>query len=287
MKRRGLIKAVMSLVAAQSLGSAAMAAAPSGTKMPVLFVGHGSPMNVLRDNAFTQHLNSLGARLPTPRAILVISAHWIANHPTLSSTEDPDTMYDFGGFPDALYEVTYPCVGNPELAGQLAGKLKRYSSELDEHRGLDHGAWTVLHHLYPKANIPVIQLAMSRTLSLEEHMELGAALQQLRHEGVLILGSGNIVHNLRMLDRSPKASTPNWAGEFDGMVKDALLQRDLEQLLARDRSKHQLWGMSHPTIEHYVPLLYALGAATEVDEITFPFEGFQSGSISMRSVLFS
>ncbi len=283
MKRRDLLKAVMSIMAAHSLGGTAYA---STTKMPVLFIGHGSPMNVLRDNPFTQHLNRLGESLPVPRAVLVISAHWLADEPTLSSTEEPDTMYDFGGFPDALYEVSYPCMGEPDLASQVGDDLAQYRSELDEHRGLDHGAWTVLHHLYPKANIPVVQLAMSRNLKIEEHLELGAVLGQLRNEGVLILGSGNIVHNLRRLDRSPDAVTPDWAAEFDEMIKTALLQRNFDQLLARDKSKYPLWALSHPTIEHYVPLLYALGAATEDDEISFPYEGFDSGSISMRSVKF-
>ncbi|GGK71360.1 4,5-DOPA dioxygenase extradiol [Amphritea balenae] len=283
MNRRDLLKAIMSIVAAKGIAGTALAA---GRKMPVLFVGHGSPMNVLRDNGFTRHLNRLGESLPKPRAVLVVSAHWIDDKPALSSTEEPDTMYDFGGFPEALYEVNYPCQGDPALANHLAGNLKRYSSELDEHRGLDHGAWTVLHHLYPKANIPVIQLAMSRNFTVEEHLELGGALGQLRNEGVLILGSGNIVHNLRRLDRSAEAITPDWAEAFDRLIKNALLQRDFEQLLARDSSKHPLWQLSHPTIEHYVPLLYALGATTEDDEISFPYEGFDSGSISMRSVRF-
>ena len=283
MKRRDLLKAIMAIVAAKGLSGTALA---SSSRMPVLFIGHGSPMNVLRDNPFTRHLNRLGESLPTPRAILVISAHWIADQPALSSTEEPDTIYDFGGFPDELYEVTYPCMGDPELAAKLAGDLQQYSSELDEHQGLDHGAWTVLHHLYPQANIPVIQLAMGRNLSIEQHMELGATLGQLRDEGVLILGSGNIVHNLRRLGRSADAVTPDWAQAFDAMIKDALLQRDFEQLLARDSSKHPLWQLSHPTIEHYMPLLYTLGAATEEDAITFPYEGFDSGSISMRSVRF-
>ena len=283
MKRRDLLKAVMSVIAAHSLSGNAFAA---DKKMPVLFVGHGSPMHVLRDNPFTQHLNRLGETLPTPRAVLVISAHWLADETTLSSTEEPDTMYDFGGFPDALYEVTYPCMGEPELASRLAADLQQYRGELDEHRGLDHGAWAVLHHLYPQADIPVIQLAMSRKLSFEEHFELGAAISQLRHEGVLILGSGNIVHNLRKLDRSANAVTPDWAAEFDALIKNALLQRDFDQLFARDRSKYPLWKISHPTIEHYLPLLYVLGATTEEDDISFPFEAFHSGSISMRSVKF-
>ncbi|MGB0734323.1 MAG: dioxygenase, partial [Pontibacterium sp.] len=174
----------------------------------------------------------------------------------------------------------------PVLAEQVAKKLSEYQGSLDLSRGLDHGAWTVLHHLYPQANIPVVQLAMGASLPIEEHVELAAALQALRSEGVLILGSGNIVHNLRRLDRSAQPTTPDWASEFDETIKAALLQRDYEQLLAKDKSKHPLWGLSHPTIEHYVPLLYSLGATTEEDQITFPHEGFASGSISMRSVMF-
>lgn len=285
MNRRDLVKGILAMVAAHSLSRSAFAASDSVT-MPTLFIGHGSPMNALKDNAFTQHLNTLGSTLPRPRAIVVVSAHWIDKQTTLSSVAKPDTIYDFGGFPQALYEMRYECEGDPALAKQLAAQLNAYEGAVNPTRGLDHGAWTVLHHLYPKADIPVIQLAMSTQLSLPEHLELGAALQTLRQEGVLIIGSGNIVHNLRIVDHSENPQTPDWAEAFDAMTKEAILQRDFNQLLARDESKHPLWRVSHPSLEHYVPLLYALGASKEEDTVQFPYEGFEAGTLSMRSVLF-
>ncbi|TDO96791.1 4,5-DOPA dioxygenase extradiol [Marinomonas balearica] len=287
MNRRDLVKSILAVAAASSVLNSTTALAGTNERMPVLFLGHGSPMNALRDNAFTQHLTHLGKSLPTPRAIVVVSAHWVANKTTLSATMKPSTIYDFGGFPEELFQMTYPCDGDPSLATRLATHLNEFDGDIDKNRGLDHGAWTVLHHLYPDADIPVIQLAMSTQLTLSEHMEVGAALQSLRDEGVLIVGSGNIVHNLGKLNRAPNANNTDWSVEFDELIKSSLLQRDLGQLLAQDRSKHPLWNISHPTIEHYAPLLYALGASTSTDDIRFPYEGFESGSISMRSVLFS
>ena len=286
MNRRELIKAVMSVVALHAVAKPTLAAVAPPALMPVLFIGHGSPMNAVRDNPFTQHLKQLGQTLPKPRAILVISAHWVDDAPTLSAANKPETIYDFGGFPQALYDISYPCDGSPELAMQVAKTLSQHQAGVHPTRGLDHGAWTVLHHLYPNADIPVLQLAMGARMYMHEHLELATALQQLRREGVLILASGNIVHNLRQTDRSDNPVTPNWAEDFDALIKASLLDRNIPELLAQDKSKHPLWGMSHPTIEHYVPLLYALGASTESDSIQFPHEGFQSGSISMRSVLF-
>jgi 4,5-DOPA dioxygenase extradiol len=286
-KRRDLLKSVLAILSAHSVASPTWANHATESMMPVLFVGHGSPMNVLRDTAFTQHLGKLGATLPKPRAILVISAHWVEHHPTLMTSAKPSTIYDFGGFPKELYQVQYGCEGDPVLANNIANRLNRFQSHIDSNRGLDHGAWSVLHHLYPEANIPVIQLAMGAKLSMKEHLEIGVDLQKLRKEGVLILASGNIVHNLNRLDMSNMPTTPSWAEDFDETIKSALLQKDLTQLLALDKSKHPLWQMSHPTLEHYVPLLYTVGASLKEGEITFPYEGFEEGSLSMRSVLFS
>ncbi|MBJ7537336.1 4,5-DOPA dioxygenase extradiol [Marinomonas transparens] len=292
MNRRDLFKSVMALVTAHFATHSLFAQKGSGksvlepSAMPVLFIGHGSPMNALRNTPFTQHLKKLGHDLPQPRAILVVSAHWVANGPRLSGSSHPDTIYDFGGFPDDLYQIRYPSPGAPELAARVAKGLKTDQGEVDATRGLDHGAWTVLRHLYPQADIPVIQLAMSARLTMAEHMALATELQALRQEGILILASGNIVHNLGATNRTPGAMNVEWAIEFDGIIKEALLQRDLTQLLALDKSKYPLWNIAHPTIEHYVPLLYALGASTEEDVIRFPYEGFESTSISMRSVMF-
>lgn len=286
MTRRQFFQTAIALIAAHPLAQAAAASAqpPARGKMPVVFIGHGSPMNALRDTPFTRHLAQLGRDLPRPRAILVVSAHWAAEQPMLSATAQPETMYDFGGFPKALYQVRYPSPGQPALAQQLARSLP--NAMVDTQRGLDHGAWTVLHHLYPKADIPVIQLAMPARIRLDEHVALAAGLRALRSEGVLILAGGNIVHNLRLATEDPDTKVYDWAQEFDGMAAAALLQRDMPILLAQDKAKHPLWRMAHPSVEHYVPLLYALGASTEADKISFPFQGFEEATLSMRSVRF-
>jgi 4,5-DOPA dioxygenase extradiol len=286
MTRRHLFQTALALIAAHPFANAAAAAAqpPARGKMPVLFIGHGSPMNALRDTLFTRHLAQLGRELPRPRAILVVSAHWAAEQPLLSSSARPETVYDFGGFPKALYQVRYPSPGQPALAQQLARSLP--NAAVDSQRGLDHGAWTVLHHLYPQADIPVLQLAMPTRLRMDEHLALAAPLRALRAEGVLILASGNIVHNLRLTNESPDAKVYDWAQAFDGMAAEALLQRDMPTLLAQNQAQHPLWRMAHPSIEHYIPLLYALGASTEADQIRFPYQGFEEATLSMRSVRF-
>ncbi|MEO6273247.1 MAG: 4,5-DOPA dioxygenase extradiol [Rhodoferax sp.] len=288
MTRRHFFHTAMALIAAHPLAQAAgpLATGPARGRMPVLFIGHGSPMNALRNTPFTRHLGALGRELPRPRAILVVSAHWAAEQPLLSAVARPETIYDFGGFPTALYGVRYPSPGQPALAQQVARQLKAAGGGLDMQRGLDHGAWTVLHHMYPQADIPVIQLAMSTRLRMDEHVALGTELRALREEGVLVLASGNIVHNLRLTDETPGVQAYDWALEFDSLVKTALLQRDMPSLLAQDARKHSLWHKAHPSIEHYVPLLYALGAANENDAISFPYTGFEEASLSMRSVRF-
>ncbi|MGQ5524958.1 4,5-DOPA dioxygenase extradiol [Chitinimonas sp. PSY-7] len=287
-RRQFLHQAILSMVAAHPAARAAKRQMTKATpaKMPVVFIGHGSPMNALLDNAFTRHLTKLGADLPRPRAILVISAHWLTDGTLLSSSAKPQTIYDFGGFPQPLYEIRYPSPGEPMLAQTLAHDLQDAKAGIDSERGLDHGAWTVLRHMYPKADIPVVQLSLNGRLQLHEHVTLAHELHGLRKEQVLILASGNIVHNLRMIDSTPGIPTFEWALAFDELIKQALLQRDLTQLLAEDRSKHALWRTAHPTLEHYLPLLYAFGASTADDAISFPYEGFHEASLSMRSVKF-
>lgn len=287
-RRTFLTRAILGLIAASPLARAAGKMADSSVhgRMPVVFVGHGSPMNALQDNEFTRHLVKLGQDLPRPRAILVISAHWQADRILLSSSARPETIYDFGGFPRALYEIRYPCPGEPRLAQQWANHLPAGAAGLDPQRGLDHGAWTILHHLYPKADIPVVQLSLSRRLDMRGHLSLATELQALRDQQILILASGNIVHNLYLIDRTMGSQPHGWAREFDELVKRALLQRDLTQLLAEDSRQHPLWQLAHPSLEHYLPLLYALGASSAKDKISFPYEGFQEGSLAMRSVRF-
>lgn len=257
-------------------------------KMPALFIGHGSPMNALADSKFTQHLAHLGKTLPRPKKILMISAHWMTRGVELQASENPKTIHDFYGFPQELFQMQYPAPGNPELAKLIVEDNKAYTPALDLEWGLDHGAWSVLCHMYPKADIPVVGLSLNQNfLNMSDHYKFAQELEKLRHQGVLIVGSGNIVHNLRALKQPINTSPLEWAEEFDEMIKKAILERDLSTLFAEDKSKHSMWKMSHPSLEHYLPLLYVMGASKEGENITFPYEAFEYGSLSMRSVLIS
>ncbi|MEA9354565.1 4,5-DOPA dioxygenase extradiol [Bacteriovorax sp. PP10] len=258
----------------------------SDKKMPALFIGHGSPMNALANNDFTKHLEVLGQTLPVPKKILMISAHWMTKGVELQASSNPKMIYDFYGFPEALYKINYPAPGDVTLASSVKNDLSIYQAELDHEWGFDHGNWSVLHHMYPKANIPVVQLSLNQNfMNLRDHLTLAKQLNKLRNEGVLIIGSGNIVHNLRQISRSETAPVVEWAHEFDELIKKSILENNLEQLLAEDPSKHSQWKMAHPSIEHYLPLLYVLGAADPNEKILFPYEAFELGSLSMRSVL--
>lgn len=258
----------------------------SDKKMPAIFIGHGSPMNALANNDFTKHLEVLGQTLPIPKKILMISAHWMTKGVELQASPNPKMIYDFYGFPEALYKINYPAPGDVSLAEKVKTELSIYQAELDHEWGFDHGNWSVLHHMYPKANIPVVQLSLNQNfMNLRDHLTLAKQLNKLRSEGVLIIGSGNIVHNLRQISRSETAPVVEWAHEFDELIKKSILENNLEQLLAEDPSKHSQWKMAHPSIEHYLPLLYVLGAADPSEKIIFPYEAFELGSLSMRSVL--
>jgi 4,5-DOPA dioxygenase extradiol len=243
--------------------------------MPTLFIGHGDPMNALKDNAFTRSLAKAASALPArPLAVLAISAHWCEGPVAAGSTSRPETIHDFYGFPSELYEVEYPAPGAPEVAQRLAGLIPGLG--LDATRGLDHGAWAVLRHLFPSADIPVLQLSLDLSRSFEEHLELGRALAPLRDEGILILGSGNIVHNLRLIrwDGEPFP----WALEFDAWAAQRIASRDYAALTHPEKAA---FALAAPTVEHYVPLLYTLGAAGE-DPISTIYEGIEHGSLSMR-----
>lgn len=254
--------------------------------MPAIFIGHGSPMNALANNDFTKHLEVLGQTLPTPKKILMISAHWMTKGVELQASPNPKMIYDFYGFPEELYKINYPAPGDVSLASKVKTDLSLYQATLDHDWGFDHGNWSVLHHMYPKANIPVVQLSLNQNfMNLRDHLTLAKQLNKLRSEGVLIIGSGNIVHNLRQISRSETAPVMEWAQEFDELIKKSIIENNLEQLLAEDPSKHSLWKMAHPSIEHYLPLLYVLGAADPNEKILFPYEAFELGSLSMRSVL--
>lgn len=259
-----------------------------GAPMPVVFVGHGSPMNVVEDNRWSRGFRDLAGLVPRPRAILAISAHWFVDGTFLTDNARPRTIYDFSGFPQALYEVEYPAPGSVDLAAHVRSMIGEPRASLRSDWGLDHGTWSVLHWMYPAADIPVVQLSMDRRLDARGHYELGRSLAALRHEGVLILASGNVVHNLRdafQRMQSRNTDTPAWASRFDRNVAQALTQRDTEGLL-------RLWGgtedgaLAHPYPDHFWPLIYAYAATEASDTARFPLEGFDLGSLSMRNVVF-
>jgi 4,5-DOPA dioxygenase extradiol len=244
-------------------------------------------MNVIEDNRWSQGFASLREIVPRPRAILAVSAHWFVGG-TYLTTGAPKTIHDFSGFPQALYEVNYPAPGQVDLAQRVRGILGDERVSLTTDWGLDHGTWSVLRWMFPKAEIPVIQLSINRRLDVSQHYDLARSLSELRDDGVLILGSGNVVHNLRDAFTQMRArsnATPDWAQRFDETVRDALTERDTKRLAS-------LWPdtddgrVAHPTPDHWLPLIYAYGATDDRDAVRFPIEGFDLGSISMRSVLF-
>ncbi|AYF43865.1 aromatic ring-opening dioxygenase, catalytic subunit LigB [Halobacteriovorax sp. BALOs_7] len=257
-------------------------------RMPAIFLGHGSPMNAIESNDFTKKLEKLGQGLrrdySRPKAVLMISAHWETEGTWVTGMDHPKTIHDFYGFPQALYDVRYPADGNASLADEIAKAINKPRVNIDKKQwGLDHGTWSVLKHVFPEADIPVVQLSLDRNQSYEYHYELGKKIRFLRDEGVMIMGSGNIVHNLRMMSRKHRYLGLDWAIEFDEWVKDKLLKRE-DAPLVSDALKTQAGKFSIPTDEHYLPLLYVLGSSLEEDKITFDYEGFELGSLSMRSV---
>jgi 4,5-DOPA dioxygenase extradiol len=251
-------------------------------RMPVLFIGHGHPMNALFDNDFTRTLQTIGKTIPKPNAIMVVSAHWETRGTYVSVNPAPKTIYDFGGFDDALFRVKYEPQGHPQLAKEVLNYLP-FANE-DHKMGLDHGAWTVLKFLYPQADIPVFQLSIDHTQSPQKHFELAQALKKMREKGVLIIGSGNIVHNLGRLDwHNINGATPDWAHEFDLKVKQKLDSGDFNAVV-NYRSLGQTATIAVPTEDHYLPLIYTLGLASGNERVRYLYEGFQYGSISMRCI---
>ncbi len=256
---------------------------PETPAMPVLFIGHGSPMHAIEDSAYAQSWGEMGASLPAPTAILVVSAHWMTRGVSLVHVgRKPRTIHDFGGFPRALHEVQYPAPGAPDAAALTLDLLRDHHAEADEQWGLDHGAWCVLLRMFPKADLPVYQLSIDLSRSFKDHLALAKELRALRRRGVLIVGSGNIVHNLPAMRYGIDAY--DWAREFDGRIAEAITRHDYAALAEID-PRDPLTRVAHPTVEHLLPLLYALGAAEETDTPHFFAEGFDLGSISMRSVL--
>ncbi len=266
---------------------------PAG-RMPVVFVGHGSPMNAIEDNRWSQAFGRLGASLPRPKAIVAVSAHWYIRGTYVTGNAQPETIHDFGGFPRALFEVQYPARGDAALAKRITELLvpaepregvPARRSGLRDDWGLDHGTWSVLVHTHPAADVPVVQVSIDLRSPPAEHVAIGRALRPLRDEGVMILGSGNVTHNLREAFRhlgDPDAPTPAWASRFDADIARAVQQHDTD-FLARAGATDD-GRMSHPSPDHYLPLLYAAGAADDGDAVSFPIDGFDAGSLSMRAI---
>jgi 4,5-DOPA dioxygenase extradiol len=251
-------------------------------KMPVLFIGHGHPMNALLDNNFTQTLTKIGQNIQKPNAIMVVSAHWETRGTYVSVNPQPTTIYDFGGFDDRLFQIKYEPKGAPELAKQVVTLGSSYGIQEDNSMGLDHGAWTVLKYLFPKADVPVFQLSIDFTKPPQYHYELAAALRKMREKGVLVVGSGNIVHNLGRLDwQNINAKPFDWAIEFDELVKGKLTTNDFKALVNYNQFG-KLAQLSIPSNDHYLPMLYTLGLADKNEQIKYLYEGIQYGSISMR-----
>ena len=249
--------------------------------MPALFVGHGNPMNSLVENDWTRSWARLGRSLPRPRAILAVSAHWYVPGTRVTDGEAPPTIHDFGGFPRALYELRYGAPGEPALAREVQRLLAPAPVVLDPSWGLDHGTWSVLRHMYPAADVPVLQLSLNMIQGPEFHFALGEKLKHLRRAGILIVGSGNIVHNLRRIDFADDARPFDWAIEFDAWVKERLQNRDYNAIV-HDATRSSAGKLSIPTPDHWYPFLYTLGAADETDALRFEHEGIENASISMR-----
>lgn len=250
-------------------------------KMPALFVGHGSPTNTLELNVFTREWRKLGEVLPRPEAILVISAHWYIAGTAITAMPVPRTIHDFYGFSDELFQFEYPAPGRPDLAGEIAELVKPNWVGLDgEQWGLDHGTWSVLAHMYPNADVPVLQLSIDANQPLAYHLELGAKLCKLRDQGVLILSSGNVVHNLRLLDWTNQVGGSDWAHRFDDAVQQLMIEAPSDILKV---TEHRDYRTSVPTPDHFIPLLYTAALAMEDGSTESVIKGYSMGSLSMTS----
>lgn len=253
------------------------------SSMPALFIGHGNPMNTLADNRYTAAWRRIAASLPKPRAILAISAHWYVPGVAVTAMPAPVTIHDFTGFSQELFDFRYRAPGDPALAQQVSALLRPLEVELDQRWGIDHGVWSVLAHMFPQADVPVLQLSMDRTQPATFHYELGRQLAPLRDEGVLLLGSGNVVHNLAALKWESEADASyDWAARFEQTVKDRLARRDHAALIDYERLDADA-QLAVPTREHYLPLLYVIGAQREDEPVSFPIEGIDMAALSMLS----
>lgn len=251
--------------------------------MPAIFIGHGAPLYTLDENPYSLAWQKIAQTMPKPKAIVCISAHWLTKGTQVTAMQNPRTIHDFGRMDDRLFDIQYGAQGNPELAKELIQKIQTTHIEEDHRWGFDHGTWTVLRWMYPQADIPIIQLSLDYRKEMQYHYDLAKELAFLRKKGVLIVGSGNIVHNLGTL-KFPENSTYDWAISFDETSKK-LIENASHDLLIHYEKLGREAQLSIPTPEHYIPLLYVLGLQSDKDEVSFPIEGIAYGSTSMRSVL--
>ena len=255
-------------------------------KMPVLFIGHGSPMNAIEDNIFSKRWQQMGKEIPTPKAVLVVSAHWLTKGTMVTAMPNPKTIHDFGGFPQALFDVQYPAPGSPELATEIQKIITNPAVELDHDWGLDHGTWSVVKHMYPNADIPVLQLSIDYYKPAAYHYELAKQLLSLRKKGVLIIGSGNMVHNLRMVAWD-KLNEPeygfDWALEMNDIFKNKISNGFHKELIQYEKL-HKSATLAIPSPDHYYPLLYILALQTDHDKVEFFNDKAVGGSLTMTSV---
>ncbi|KQR71903.1 4,5-DOPA dioxygenase extradiol [Pedobacter sp. Leaf176] len=258
---------------------------PQTDLMPTIFIGHGSPMNGIENNEFSQSWADLAKNIPVPKAVLVVSAHWYTHGTFVTAMDFPSTIHDFGGFPQALFDVQYPAPGDSKLAAEIPDLVNTTSVGLDHDWGLDHGTWTVVKHMYPNANIPVLQLSIDYTKSPGQHYEIAQEIYALRKKGVLVLGSGNMVHNLRMLSwEMINGGGYDWANEMNGKFKNLIANGDHKPLIDY-RNLGSAAMLAIPTPEHYLPLIYTLGMKQDSEEVSFFNDKAVGGSLTMTSVL--
>jgi 4,5-DOPA dioxygenase extradiol len=259
---------------------------PASDRMPVLFLGHGSPMNAIEDNQFVRGFKKIAETLPLPKAILCVSAHWFTNGTRVTAMEMPETIHDFGGFPPALYAVQYPAKGDPVLARETQQLLSPVKVKLDQDWGLDHGAWSVIKHLYPEANVPVIQLSIDYTQPATYHYELAQRLSSLRDKGILIIGSGNIIHNLRLVDFNNMDKDNygyDWAIEAHESINTFLQDGNYTPLINYEKQS-RAYQLAIPTPDHYLPLIYTLGLQQKNEDLSLFNDKLLAGSLSMTSL---
>lgn len=288
MNRKTFIKATTGLLAMSALGTLKVFSeqlSQQEQKTPLLFIGHGSPMNGIENNQFSQQWTSLANDFPEPTAVICISAHWLTRGTFVTAMEKPRTIHDFGGFSKALFDVQYPAIGSPAIAEETQKLITKTAIHLDHDWGLDHGTWTIIRHIYPKANIPILQLSIDYHQSPQYHYELAQELATLRRKGVLIIGSGNMVHNLRMVDFQKINSTYgyDWAIEMNEKFKKNITERNHKDLINYE-SMGQAAKLAIPTPDHYYPLLYILGMQEKNEEASFFNDVPVGGSLTMTSV---